>query len=260
MESLDMKRVREYVNDNISIFHQRRANSIEQLKLKRLLSKNPYLFRAKNVLTASEMIDGLLGAFLSSSEEQLFGGFLESLAVFVAQCTSGGHKSAAEGVDLEFVNKHIHYVISIKSGPNWGNSSQQNQLQTNLQQAVTRLKQQQAGVNVQPVLGICYGKTKTSYVRGYLKVVGQNFWYLISENKELYTEIVEPIGYRAREFNDNFSRQKPQLVNRLNREFLAKFCESSGAIDWSRLVRYTSGNYDLDEFLADPSPEAPKQV
>ena len=63
MEPLDMKRVREYVNDNISIFHQRRANSIEQLKLKRLLSKNPYLFRAKNVLTASEMIDGLLGAF-----------------------------------------------------------------------------------------------------------------------------------------------------------------------------------------------------
>ncbi len=251
MEKLDMDKVREYVNENISIFHQRRAHSIEQLKLKRLLSKNPYLFRAKNVLTASEMIDGLLAAFLSSSEEQLFGGFLEGLAVFVAQCTSGGHKSAAEGVDLEFVNKGIHYVISIKSGPNWGNSSQQNQLQTNLQQAVTRLKQLQVGVNVQPVLGICYGKTKTSYVRGYLKVVGQNFWYLISENRELYTEIVEPIGYRAREFNDKFLQEKPQLVNRLNKEFLAEFCETSGAIDWPSLVKYSSGNYDLDEFMAD---------
>jgi hypothetical protein len=254
MEPLDVKMVREYVEENIGVFHQRRANSIKQLELKKLLSKNPYLFRAKNVLTASEMIEGLLEAFLSSSEEQLFGSFLESLAVFVAQCTSGGHKSAAEGVDLEFVNRGIHYVISIKSGPNWGNNSQQNQLQTNLQQAVTRLKQQQAGANVQPVLGICYGKTRTSYVRGYLKVVGQNFWYLISENKKLYTEIVEPIGYRAKEYNDDFSKQKPQLVNRLNREFLAEFCDSSGAIDWSRLVHYTCGNYDLGKFLADQSP------
>ena len=255
MRPLDLDRVREYVNEHISIFHQRRAKSIEELKLRQLLAKNPYLFRAKNVLTASEMIDGLLGAFLSSSEEQLFGGFLEGLAVFVAQNTSGGHKSAAEGVDLEFTNKGIHYVISIKSGPNWGNSGQQNQLQRNLAQAVTRLKQQQRKVSVQPVLGICYGKTRTSYVRGYLKVVGQNFWYLISDNKELYTEIIEPIGYRAKEFNESFLREKPQLVNRLNREFLAEFCEPSGAIDWPRLVRYTSSNYDLDGFLADQAPE-----
>ena len=250
MEPLDISKVREYVNEHISIFHHRRSKSIEEPKLRTLLRKNPYLFRAKNVLTASEMIDGLLAAFLSSSEEQLFGGFLEGLAVFVAQSTSGGHKSAAEGVDLEFTNKGVHYVVSIKSGPNWGNSSQQTQLQRNLGQAVTRLKQQQGSINVQPVLGICYGKTKTSYLRGYLKVVGQNFWYLISENRELYTEIVEPIGYRPREFNDRFLQEKPQLVNRLNKEFLVEFCESSGAIDWPRLVRYTSGNYDLDEFLS----------
>lgn len=251
MKPLDMSEVRGYVNHHISIFHQRRARSIEELQLRKLLSKNPYLFRAKNVLTASEMIDGLLGSFLSSSEEQLFGGFLEGLAVFVAQNTSGGHKSAAEGVDLEFENKGVYYVISIKSGPNWGNSSQQNQLQRSLQQAVTRLKQQFRSVSIQPVLGICYGKTRTSYLRGYLKVVGQNFWYLISENKELYTEIVEPIGYRAKEFNEGFHREKPQLVNRLNKEFLAEFCESSGAINWPKLVNYTSGNYDLDEFLGE---------
>ncbi|MCP4361921.1 MAG: hypothetical protein GY796_28245, partial [Chloroflexi bacterium] len=45
---------------------------------------------------------------------------------------------------------------------------------------------------------------RTSYLRGYLKVVGQNFWYLISENKDLYTDIIEPIGYRAKQHNEAF--------------------------------------------------------
>ena len=153
MNPLDLPAVRDFVNDNIGGFHQRREKSLAELKLDRLLTKNPYLFKAKDVSTASEMINGLLDAFLSSSEEQLFGGFLEGLAGFVAQQTSGGHKSTAEGVDLEFFNKGIHYVVSVKSGPNWGNASQHNRLQQNLTTAVSRLKQLDAGANVQPVLG-----------------------------------------------------------------------------------------------------------
>lgn len=114
---------------------------------------------------------GLLDAFLSSSEEKLFGDFLEALAIFVASQTCNGHKSTAPGVDLEFVNKEVHYIISVKSGPNWGNSSQQNKLEEDLQKAVRRVKQSQLGKNIQPVLGICYGKTRTNYLRGYLKVI-----------------------------------------------------------------------------------------
>ena len=72
------------------------------------------------------------------------------------------------------------------------------------------------GPNVQPTLGICYGKTRTSYMRaGYLKVVGQNFWSLISENKDLYTDIIEPIGYRAKERNESFCAERAKVVNRL---------------------------------------------
>jgi len=111
-------------------------------------------------------------------------------------------------VDLEFENKGISYIVSVKSGPNWGNSSQQSKLAEDLQKAVIRVKQSRHGANVQPVLGICYGKTRTNYLRGYLKVVGQNFWYLISENEDLYTDIIEPIGYRAKEHNDGFDKEK----------------------------------------------------
>jgi len=141
-------------------------------------------------------------------------------------------------------------VVSVKSGPNWGNSSQQKKLAQDLRDAVIRVRQSRVAATVEPVLGICYGKTRTTYTkRGYLKVVGQNFWYLISESQDLYTDIIEPIGYRAKEHNDAFYRQKDRVVNRFTKQFLDEFCDSTGAIDWVELVEFNSGNYDLDKFL-----------
>lgn len=243
MKPLDLDSVNEYVNEHIVDFHQRKLKSLEELKLEKLLTKNPYLFRAKNLTTASELIEDLLGAFLSSSEEKLFGDFLEGLAVFVAEQTSGGHKSTAQGVDLEFMNNNTHYVISIKSGPNWGNSSQQNKLEQDLKTAVARLKQSHRNPNVQPVLGICYGKTKTTFIRSYMKVVGQNFWHLISENPNLYTDIVDPIGYEAKKHNDDFLIKRNGIANLLTNQFFNAFCNpSTGLIDWVKLVEFNSGN------------------
>lgn len=249
MDPLNLEDVREYVNETIGDFHQKKARSLEELRLERLLTKNPYLFRAKNITTANELIVGLLEAFLSSSEEKLFGDFMEDLAVFVAEKTSGGHKSSAPGADLEFINQGVHYVVSIKSGPSWGNSSQQKKLEQDLRDAATRLKQSKRTANVQPVLGICYGRTRTSYLRGYLKVVGQNFWYLISENKALYTDIVEPLGYRAKEHNDAFLQERSRVINRLTKQFIDRFCMTDGEIDWVKFVEFNSGNDDLDKFL-----------
>lgn len=246
MKSLQIDLVNHFVNENIVDFHTRRIRSLEELRLERLLTKNPYLLRAKNVSTASELITSLLEAFLSSSEEKLFGDFLEGLAVFVAQATCGGYKSSAPGVDLEFENGGLHYLVSVKSGPNWGNSSQQRRLEQDLQDATKRLKQSRHASNVQPTLGICYGRTRTSYLRGYLKVVGQNFWYLISGDKELYKQIIEPVGFRAREHNESFLQEKNQLANRLTKSFLDQYCDEKGRIDWPKLVEFNSGNYDLD--------------
>ncbi len=250
MNHLDLDEVCEYVNKSIVSFHEKRFAALTKLELKSLLNKNPYLFRAKDMEKGSELIEGFLAARLSSSEEKFFGDFLEDLAIFIAGKTSGGHKSAAPGVDLEFIENGIHYIVSIKSGPNWGNSDQQNKLEQNLRDAVTRVKQSQFGANVQAVLGICYGKTKTNFLRGYLKVVGQNFWTLISGNQDLYTDIIEPIGYQAREHNATFKKRKGGLTNKLIVQFVQEFCDSStGVIDWVRLVAYNSGNYDLDKYL-----------
>lgn len=244
-----MNAVCDFVNQNIVDFHRRRISSLENLDLNKLLKKNPYLFKAKNISTANELINSLLNAFLSSSEEKLFGDFLEELAVFIARKTYGGHKSTASGVDLEFFKENIHYIVSIKSGTNWGNSSQHKKLREDLANAVIRIKQSSYASNVQSVLGICYGKTRTSFLHGYVKVVGQNFWYLISGNKELYKEIIEPIGYRAKEHNESFYLEKNRVVNRFTKLFLDNYCDDSGDINWDKLVEFNSGNYDLFKII-----------
>lgn len=251
MNPLDYAATTDYVNANIVGFHNSRLQSLKGLSLGMLLrKKNPYMFRAKNIATASELINGLLSAFLSSSEEKHFGDFLEGLAVFIAGQTCGGFKSGIQGADLEFLDDGIHYVVSIKSGPNWGNSSQQKKLAQDLREASIRIRQGRIGYRVQPVLGICYGKTRTKHMaHGYLKVVGQNFWYLLSRNADLYTDIIEPIGYRAKEHNEAYDQALTGIINRFTGEFVSQFCDDSGAIEWRRLVEFNSGNLDLDQAL-----------
>ena len=252
MAPVDLREVCEYVNNNIGLFHRRRIELLEGLKLTNLLKKNPYLFRAKHLTTAADLIESLLGARLSSSQEKLFGDFLEDLAIFVASSTCDGKKSTATGVDLELARDGMHYLVSIKSGANWGNSSQHSKLAQDLREAVVRVKQSRFSANLQPVLGTCYGKTRSTYMkrRGYIKVVGQNFWCLMSGNKELYTDIIEPIGHRAREHNEAFEKQRGAVVNRFTKQFVEDFCHPTGTIDWISLVEFNSGNYDLDLVLS----------
>jgi len=104
--------------------------------------------------------------------------------------------------------------------------------------------------NVQAVLGICYGKHEQPNTReGYLKVVGQNFWTLISGDQELYTKIIEPIGYRAKEHNNRYEEEKARITNLLTKRFIEHYCKPSGEIDWKKVVINNSGNYDLDHFM-----------
>jgi hypothetical protein len=244
MEKLKVGELNQFVNKNIDQFHKNKLECLLKVNLKEIIGKkNPYLFKAKNITLAQEFVQNILDAFLSSSEEEIFGAFLEELAVFTSKQACGGRKSNATGIDLEFENKNTRYIVSIKSGPNWGNKSQQDKQQQDFNNAVKVLRQSRHIGAIQPVLGICYGKTRTSYLRGYLKVVGQNFWYLISGNENLYTEIIEPLGYRAKEHNKFFLKEKSKVINKFTQEFLGEFCRD-GEIDWDSIVRFNSGNFN----------------
>ena len=241
MKKFNLQEIYEYVEKQISIFHQRRLdyvqNKVDLFKI--LKQKNPYLFRAKNVLTSQDLIKGFLDAFLQSQEETLFGDFIEGLAIFVCDKVYDAKKSELTGIDLEFEKDGVIYVVEIKAGWNWGNSSQIRQLKINFESA-KKLLQTKIGKKVVAVNGCCFGKDNKPDKGGYLKLCGQRFWELISGNERLYIDIVEPIGYKAREKNEEFTEDYAQVINKLTLEFSQKFCDD-GKINWEKLVEYNSG-------------------
>lgn len=205
-----------------------------------LKSKNPYLFRAKNLLVAADLIRVLLDAHLSSQEETLFGGFLERLAIFVCEQTFGGRKSAVAGIDLEFEREALHYLVSIKSGPHWGNKSQIEKMRDYFKKARQTLATNTRSRAVAFINGCCYGQGDSDY-GDYRKLCGQSFWTLISGDEELYIKIIEPLGHQAKEQTEAFQEQYAAVANLFTAEFAQRFCLSSGAIDWDTLVQFNSG-------------------
>ena len=241
MKKINLQEIYEYVEKHISIFHQKRLNYVQNKidLLKILKQKNPYLFRAKNMLTAQDLIKGFLDAFLQSQEETLFGDFIEGLAIFVCDKVYGAKKSELTGIDLEFEKDGVIYVVEIKAGWNWGNSSQIRQLKINFENA-KKLLSAKTGRKIIAVNGCCFGKDNKPDKGGYLKLCGQRFWELISGNEKLYIDIIEPIGYRAREKNEEFAENYAQIINKLTLEFSQKFFDD-GKINWEKLVEYNSG-------------------
>lgn len=243
MKPISKQDIARYVEENIPNFHQNRLDKLKKLRLRDILKrKNPYLFKVKNITTANDFIKTILDAFLSSQEESFFGEFLEELAIFICSNVYNGRKSSTEGIDLEFENDSTKYIVSIKSGPNWGNSSQIKKMKDNFKKAKRILgTNTSAGFHVIAVNGCCYGKDNTPNKGDYLKLCGQRFWEFISGNENLYTEIIEPLGHKAKKKNDLFLQEYAKVTNKFSREFMEMFCAPSGEILWEKIIKINSG-------------------
>lgn len=193
------------------------------------------------MLTAQDIIKSLTDAFISSQEETIFGDWLEGLAIFINGKVYGGRKSGIPGIDLEFDKEGTRYIVTIKSGPNWGNSRQVAGLISDFKTAKRTLRTSNSQLNVIAVNGCCcYGRTKSQDRGDYFKYSGQKFWEFISGDTDLYTKIIEPLGHQAKERNDEFMQSYAQMINKFTKEFADTFCKDDGSIDWDKLVRFNS--------------------
>ena len=242
MKQLNLTDITKYVENNIGIFHQKRIERLDGLKLKTVLKKkNPYLFKAKYLLTASEIVRGIADAFISSNEETLFGNWLEGLAIFINQKVYGGWKSGIANIDLEFDKNNIRYIINIKSGQNWGNSSQIAKMKSDFKTAQRTLRTSNSKMLVQAINGCCYGIDNKPDKGDYFKYCGQKFWAFISGNEDLYIEIIEPLGHKSKVQNEAFMKSYSRMLNQFTKEFIQEFCKDNGDIDWRKLVKFNSG-------------------
>ena len=106
MQKLKINDVKKYVETNIGTFHSKRLQNLEKLKLTKILKrKNPYLFKAKNIITSHDLVKSLLDAHLSSQEETIFGYFLEGLAIFINSTVFACRKSSSEVIYLSYYKK-----------------------------------------------------------------------------------------------------------------------------------------------------------
>jgi len=247
MNKLNLADVINYVEQNIGVFHQKRIQSLDSLKLSQVLKrKNPYLFKAKYVLTAEQIIRGIVDAHISSNEETIFGDWLEGLAIFINSKVFGGYKSGITGIDLEFDKDGLRNIITIKSGPNWGNSSQIAKMVADFKTAKKALRTSNSQLNIVAINGCCYGRDNQPDKGDYFKYCGQSFWEFISGDTALYTEIIEPLGHNAKEKNDDFVNSYSQMINKFTRDFANEFCKENGEIDWKKLVQYNSATEQPD--------------
>ncbi|MEP7147945.1 MAG: PmeII family type II restriction endonuclease [Acidobacteriota bacterium] len=245
MNPIQLSDVTQYVEQNIGTFHQKRIESLNELKLSTVLRrKNPYLYKAKHMLTSDEIVRQIVDAHISSSEEGIFGDWLEGLAIFINQKVFAGWKSGIPGIDLEFDLKKARYIVTIKSGPNWGNSGQIEKMRSNFKTAAKTIRTSNSQIVVVSINGCCYGRDNVPDKGDYYKYCGQQFWEFISGSENLYTDLIVPLGHQSKERNDDFIASYSQMVNKFVREFSNSFCNAEGAIEWTKLVKYNSSKQE----------------
>jgi len=191
-------------------------------------------------MTAEQIVKGLTDAFISSNEETIFGDWLEGLAIFINSNAYNGWKSGIPCIDLEFDKDNIRYILTIKSGPNWGNSSQIAKMRADFKTAMKTLRTSNSKLQIVAINGCCYGKDNIPDKGDYFKYCGQRFWEFISGSENLYLDLIEPLGHKAKERNDEFTKSYVKMINKFTKEFILDFCKDSGELDWNKLVKFNS--------------------
>ena len=241
MPKLNLLDVTNYVEQKIGIFHKKRIDSLDGLKLKNVLKrKNPFLYKAKHVLTADEIVRGIVDAHISSHEETIFGDWIEGLAIYINEKVYNGRKSGIPNIDLEFDQNGTRFIITIKSGPNWGNSSQIAKLKADFKTAKKTLRTSNSQLIVKAVNGCCYGIDNNPDKGDYHKYCGKEFWEFISGEPNLFIDLIEPLGHKSKERNDDFLVSYANKINLFTIDFGKLFCKADGSIDWEELVKFNS--------------------
>lgn len=227
----------------LETFYNTLIEKIDTLNIEKIMKrKNPYLYRAKAMQNAAEIVDSVLTAFVSSSEETIFGNcFFEPIAI----AASGGNKALAEGIDImvQDDNANTIFAIAVKSGPSVFNADSKKRQEQNFM-AASKLAQQ-AKARFEAYIGYCYGKKKESdkgKPKMYRELAGKKFWEEITGDADFYKKIISFMGTLPEKYVEQYKESYNKASNRLIREFANSFCTEDGSIDWEKLVEFNSGD------------------
>lgn len=242
----DEEKVIRAISSSLETFYNSLLKSIDKIKLNDILKrKNPYLYRAKAMHKAEDIVEAILSAYVSSSEETIFGNaFFEP----IAKAVSGGNKALAEGIDImiEDDENNIMHAIAVKSGTSVFNADSKKRQEQNFN-AGAKLASQ-AHLRYDPIIGYAYGKKRTTgkgRPKIYRELAGQDFWYELTGDVNFYKKIISYMGNMPEEYLLHYQESYDKAKNRLLKSFMNDFCKENGEIDWDKLVEFNSGSSNL---------------
>lgn len=241
--SIDPQILEAKIAELLDNFYNRRLSVINDLNLGKALSrKNPYLFKAVGVETGQEIVEQLLSAYMSSSDEGIFGdAFFEPLAKFA----SGGTVSPSEGVDIAIETDSKYTAIAVKSGTSVFNADSKKRQIQNFEALEARLKKLQK--HFDPLIGYCYGKKRAKKESKIRQLAGQAFWAEITGDDDFYLKIIRLMKDKPRQHLEEYKVAWDKAVNRFTKQFLNDFCNEDGSIDWEKLTEFNSKDYPQKE-------------
>jgi len=229
-----------FVAAKLHLFYQQRLEKLQNITLTQVLKKNPYLFKAKGITNASDFVENVLQAYLSSSEETVFGSiFFEPLALEVSRA-KGGIKTGSTGVDIEYVSDTTHTAIAVKSSTNSQNASAQSKQNAEFIKINQTVRAK--GKAFDAILGYSYGRASGSLTgKIYRRLAGQAFWEELSGDSNFYLKILGAMKESPAIHRKEYDVQRTRLGNRLTQGFALNFITGDGEIDWEKLLRFNSG-------------------
>lgn len=233
----------------IEPFYEKKNKKLNSLKLDEVLHrKNPYLFKARGFTIHTDLIKGILDAYLSSQEEGIFGNLLEDLAIFINKKVYGGYKAEEKkfkSVDLIFEKDSSVYIVGIKSGPYWANADQLRKMRENFKKAKEILRKEGETREIVAINGCIYVKDNKLFDKPndpelhYYKKCGQEFWSLVSGSDTFYKDLIQPIEQTIKKNISSLEKLKTQKIHQLSDEFFKRFC-TDNLIDWEKLIDFVS--------------------
>ncbi len=217
----------------VSDFFVKMEEKLNEPPEKMVKRKNPFLFRTK-AETGEDYAAALIEAFLSSSEETVFGGVLESMATVICRHAKGGRKSGIEHIDLEYdIENNTRVIVQIKSGIHWGNSSQRKSLRNAFQKASRILRQGNKGLNVRCIEGCCYGPSGHQDLGHHERLVGNEFWQEISDWDKTSVAVLNLVGEHA---SNDFHMAREQAKARVLEYLKHQQVLNGDKVLWGKLL------------------------
>lgn len=149
---------------------------------------------------------------------------------FISKVFDGVFGSTTPGIDLEFIDKTDgrKKYCQIKAGPNVVNRDDVTTIKNHFKSAIMLARTNHLPVQIDDYLFcLLYGEVwqKNSFIKEieeeYTVIIGQEFWYRFTGDKNFYSDLIESIGEVANEFD--MKKTVKEVIKKLSKEIEDKY-------------------------------------